>query len=221
MRIPFSLSDFLGVFARYNMAVWPMQVVLYAAAAVVIACALKPGAGRARIAGLVLAGMWAWSGMVYHVLFFARVNPTAYGFGALFAAQAALLARAALRGTLRPALHADAAGVVGGVVAAYALVVYPLLVSASGHPYPAAPTFGAPCPLTLFTLGVFAWADARLPRSLLAVPVFWAAIGTGAATGLGMTADLALVPAAIVGAALVLARHDRAAVTPAPSPAAG
>jgi uncharacterized protein DUF6064 len=207
MRMPFSLAEFLGVFARYNLAVWPMQLVLYAAAALIVLLALRPGPRQSRAAGVLLAALWAWTGVVYHWIFFTRINPAAAAFGALFVAQAAVLLLVAVRGELRLHARADAPGLAGALLVAYALVAYPLLLSAAGHAWPAAPSFGAPCPLTIFTFGVLAWADARMPRWLLAIPAAWALIATTAAVSLTMTPDYALIPAAVIGTAAVLARR--------------
>lgn len=38
MRLPFSSEAFLDVFARYNMTLWPAALVLWLAAAAVLAC---------------------------------------------------------------------------------------------------------------------------------------------------------------------------------------
>lgn len=78
MQPPFTLEEFLGVFARYNLAVWPLQVGLYAVAALLVALAARPSRRSGRwIAGL-LAALWAWMGIVYHWAYFARINPAAY-----------------------------------------------------------------------------------------------------------------------------------------------
>ncbi len=37
MRLPFTPEQFFGVFAKYNEAVWPAQVAIYIAAAIVYA----------------------------------------------------------------------------------------------------------------------------------------------------------------------------------------
>ncbi|WP_157580981.1 DUF6064 family protein [Segetibacter koreensis] len=36
MKIPFSLQEFLEVFEKYNKQVWPMQIVLYLLATVLV-----------------------------------------------------------------------------------------------------------------------------------------------------------------------------------------
>jgi hypothetical protein len=110
----------------------------------------------------------------------------------------------------RPPRRAHAAAV-------YALAGYPLVGWLAGQRFPAAPTFGLPCPTTIFTFGVLLWADRRLPAWLLAIPAAWAVLGTTAAGSLGITEDYALLPAAIMGVAGVLSRHARPALRPEPA----
>jgi hypothetical protein len=59
----------------------------------------------------------------------------------------------------------------GAALVAFALIVYPVLSRLLGHEYPAVPTFGLPCPTTIFTVGVLLFAKAALPRSVLVVPL--------------------------------------------------
>lgn len=208
MSLPFSAEQFLGVFARYNQAVWPAQVVIVALAVLVVFLAAKPVRGSDRIVAGVLALFWAWMGVAYHWLFFAAINPAAWLFGALCVAQAALLLDA---GVLWPRLafrpRADAAGIAGGVLLAYALAGYPLLGYLFGQRYPAAPTFGLPCPTTIFTFGLLLWADRKMPSWLLAIPVAWSVLGASAALSLGIAEDWGLPAAAVVTVAARLLRR--------------
>ena len=207
MRIPFTIEQFLDVFRRYNESVWPAQwiLLLVGVAAVVLARRADPRASRAI--SLALAGLWLWMGVVYHLTFFRAINPAAVAFGLLFVAQAALLAwLGAWRGRLAFAARADAAGVTGGLLVLYALVAYPALGYVLGHRYPAAPTFGVPCPTTIFTFGLLMWARPPVPRAVVVVPALWSVVGASAAGWLGMREDLGLVVAGGVGTLAVLAR---------------
>ena len=68
------------------------------------------------------------------------------------------------------------------------------------------PTFGLPCPTTIFTAGVLMLATPRC-WSLSVVPVIWAAIGGSATFLLGVYADAALP---IAGIALAIFSVRRA-----------
>ena len=67
---------------------WPAQwfLVLLGLAAVVLALAPRRGSGVAVSA--ILGALWAWIAVAYHLAFFARISPAAYGFAALSAAGA-------------------------------------------------------------------------------------------------------------------------------------
>jgi hypothetical protein len=90
------------------------------------------------------------------------------------------------------------AGIAGAAMIAYALVVYPLLGYRLGHRYPAAPTFGVPCPTTILTLGLLAWAAPPRPWAVLAIPLAWSAVAVVAAVRLGVWEDLGLVVAGVL-----------------------
>jgi Family of unknown function (DUF6064) len=115
MNLPFSQSEFFAVFAAYNSAVWPVQLLLVGFGVVVVGAALRP-----RLASLL------------------------------------------------------------------------------GQQFPATPTFGLPCPTTIFTLGVLLWLQRPAPVSLLVIPLAWSVIGTAAALQLGVGEDFGLVVAGVL-----------------------
>jgi len=66
------------------------------------------------------------------------------------------------------------------------------------------PTFGLPCPTTIFTIGLLMFACSPVPRSVFVVPVLWSLVGATAAFSLGVWQDLGLVAAAAVGLAALV-----------------
>ena len=203
--MPFSEGEFFGVFAAYNEAVRPAQVVLTVLAVAVVLLAALGGRSRSRLAAAGLGVLWIWTGLVYHVGFFAAVNPAAYLFGALFVAQGLLLLTAALKRSI--AFEFSTRRItswLGVAFALYAIAIYPLLGRWLGHTYPATPTFGAPCPVTIVTIAVLTWALPPAPLRLLAVPIAWSLIGGSAVLAFGMWEDLMLVLAGITLAAVAV-----------------
>lgn len=201
MRLPFTVEQFLDVFARYNHAIWPAQLGAYALGLVSVVLALRGGRG-ARAVPFLLAGAWAFVGAGYQLLFFARVNPVATAFGAAFLVQAGLFGWLGLRGRLELGWTPGARGAAALALVAYAAVAYPLLGAAGGHGWPRAPMFGvAPCPTTIFTFGLLLLARGPVPAWLLVVPSLWALIGLSAALQLGIREDLGLLAAAVVALA--------------------
>ena len=214
--MPFTAEQFFEVFRQYNETVWPAQMIAAIDAFIAIGAALRGGRRASRLVAIVLAALWLWMGAVYHLQFFRALNPLATLFAAAFIVQAGLLIwLGVVRGRLVFEPRLDAAGLIGGALLLYTLVGYPELGRVLGHSYPAAPTFGSPCPTTIFTFGLFLWTRPRIPLPLLIVPVAWAAIGSLAALQLGVGEDAGLTVSAVVSLPLLM----RAGRKLAPSPA--
>ncbi len=208
-QMPFSREAFFGVFTSYNHAVWPAQLVLLVGAVVAVALAVRRGARSARWVWAFLAALWLWTGIAYHILHFSAVNPPALAFGALFVVQAALfLWVGVVRRPVPFGIAPDAAGLLAALMLAYALVVYPVLGSATGHAWFDSPTFGAPCPVVIYTFGMLLLAP-RAPGWLLAIPVLWALVGTSAVFAFGVVQDVGLPVSAAVAVAMILLRRRR------------
>ena len=199
MQLPFSESAFLDAFAAYNRTLWPVAVALWTAT-LVAAIQLARGKVAASTLAALLVVHWAWSGIAYHAVFFTRINPAAWSFAGLFLVQAAAIAWFGLvRRRFRFDMGRAPRHYVGGVFVVAALM-YPALVLAAGHHLPRAPTFGLPCPTTLFTAGMLLAAAPPVPRSVVVVPILWSVIGGSAALVLSVTPDLLLFAA---GAAML------------------
>ena len=98
-------------------------------------------------------------------------------------------------------------GLVGGFFILYGLLIYPLLGYFLGHVYPYAPSFGVPCPTTIFTFGLLLWTDSKFPKYLLIVPLLWSMIGFMAAFQWGVLEDLMLLVSGIVTTGLVVYKN--------------
>ena len=207
--VPFTAEQFFGVFAAYNEAVWPAQLVLIAAAVAVLALAWSRGAGRDRWVSGFLALLWAWTGIAYHLVHFTEINPAARAFGALFVLQAALFLWWGVgRGKLEYGRTRGVRATAAWAILLYAIVVYPLLGSLAGHAYMASPTFGAPCPVVIYTFGVLLLAG-TVPLWLLVVPVLWALLGSTAVLAFGVYQDLGLILSAVLALTLLIRTRRR------------
>jgi hypothetical protein len=205
--MPFTVEQFFEVFRRYNDAVFPAQLVLLGLALAAIILARRGNPSHARPVSAILAILWIWMGVAYHLTFFQEINPAASVFGGLFVLQAGLFLwmgvhRRRLSFTRRTGL----AAVAGTALLAYALVIYPLAGYVAGHRYPATPTFGLPCPTVIFTLGMLLWTSPMAPRALYVIPLLWTVIGTGAALQLGVPQDFGLLLAFVVSAPVLFRR---------------
>jgi hypothetical protein len=151
--------------------------------------------------------------VAYHVAFFTRINPAAWLFAALFLGQAVLFF---LVGVVQRRLSFAPWGT------AWAPLAWGLIAFSLAYPFINAidhlsllriPTFGLPCPITIFTAGVLMLATPRL-WWLSIVPVIWSAIGGSAAFLLGVHADVALP---IAGLALAIFSVRRTTREPLPA----
>lgn len=210
MQLPFTPEQFFGVFRSYNEAVWPVQVPLVLLALLAVYLVLVPRRWSGRAVSLILGFLWVWLALAYHLSFFAGINKLAYVFAAISMAGASTFL---WQGVLRNRLQFAAGGMrayAGAVLLLYALVVYPAWSWLAGHRYPAMPTFGLPCPTTIFTVGMLAFLSVPYPRAPLVVPLLWCAVGAQAAFLLGVPQDLGLIAAGAVALAL-MARPARPA----------
>ena len=176
MQLPFTREQFFDLFAAYNAAVWPAVVVLWIASAAISVLLLSSRRLPDRWISALLAAHWIWSAVVYHAVFFTRINPAAWLFAALFAVQAALFFWAGVvQGRLSFARWRNAWAPVGWGLVAYSLV-YPGINAVQHLTWSRIPAFGVPCPTTIFTAGLLMLAKGASWR-LSIVPVIWSVIG--------------------------------------------
>src|SRR5687768_17583956 len=147
MKLPFTIEQFLEIFRQYNAAVWPMQIFLLVLAVIAIYFSIRTKPYTDKIIVSVLIFFWLWMGIIYHLVYFARINKTARVFGVLFIIQAIVfLYFGIIRNKLNFKLRTDKYGIAGIILIVFALLIYPLLGYLWGHMYPSSPTFGLPCP---------------------------------------------------------------------------
>jgi len=209
MPLPFTAEEFYAIFREYNEAVWPAQVLLTGLALTAAGLLFWPRQWSGVVISAILGFLWAWLALAYHVVFFSRINPLAYAFAVVSLSGAFVFV---WQGVIRRRLHfawvSSARTYTGAALVVFALVIYPVWSWIDGHSYPSMPTFGLPCPSTIYTIGLLAFLKRPHPRSVLVVPVLWCIIGAQAAFSLGVTPDISLIVAATFGVMLsVQAKH--------------
>jgi hypothetical protein len=205
--LPFTTEQFYGVFASYNESVWPMPFVLGAVGFAIPFFLLKPAPAGSRIISTALALLWLWPALTYCFLFFTRISGSGWLIGALLFAGGLWLGWVGgVQGRIHFSPRVDLRGLIGGVFLFYALIAYPLVGLAVGHRYPAMPTFGLPCPVTIFTVGMLMLTTAPVPRSVFIAPALWGLVGGTSATFLlGVYQDAALLIAGLVSVVAMIA----------------
>jgi hypothetical protein len=212
MNLPFTTEQFFDVFVQYNNSVFPLQIIFVLAALSILFIIFKRSVKLYPLVWVFLAVFWAWIGIVYHIRFFSPINPIAKGFGVLFMIEAALFI---YFGTIKKGVEFDLENNIGknlGIfLFLYSLLLYPLITIGTGHGYPALPTFGVPCPTTIFTIGILLLTNLnKTPKTLLIVPILWTFIATTAALKLEVYADILLIVSSmLLGASLLTSKSKK------------
>ena len=208
MKPPFTLEQFLEVFKNYNQAVFPMQFILYLISAVAIYLVIESNLKSDKIISIILSLLWLWMGIVYHIIFFTTINKAAYLFGGLFIIQGILfLLFGVFQNKLSFNFKKDKYGITGISLIVFALILYPILGYFFGHIYPSSPTFGLPCPTTIFTFGLVLMNIKKCPIIILIIPFVWSVIGFMAAFQFGIMEDTGLIVASLITACLLIYRN--------------
>lgn len=198
----------MEVFKRYNLAMYPLQAIFVVLALVVIFLAVKPTPKSNKLISGILALLWIWMGVAYHLVYFSSINNAAYLFGATFIFQGIqFFYLGVFKNQLSFKFRSDVNGIIGFLILGYALIVYPLAGSLLGHSYPSNPTFGLPCPTTIFTFGILLSSATRLPLTILIIPLLWSTVGFQAAISFGFYEDIGLSLSGILAAFLLVFRN--------------
>lgn len=127
-------------------------------------------------------------------MYFNKLTQGAYVFGVMFLLQGVLFLYGGLaRNDMAFRLNAGWRGLTGLVIMLYALIGYPALEYAWGRGYPEILPFGlAPCPLTVFTLGILLLSVKKIPGYLVIIPVLYS-FGGIIPVSLGIKEDIGLI----------------------------
>jgi hypothetical protein len=210
MQYPFTTEQFLNVFKSYNESIFPLQVIFYAIGLFCVYLLFREIKNNVKYIIGILSFFWIWIGLVYHFIFFSPINKAAYFFGILFVVQGLLFLYYGLQpGKLAFNFKKDSSHYLGLVFILYSLMVYPLLGSLFGHNYPYNPTFGLPCPTTIFTFGVLLFVSGKIPVPLTIIPLLWSVIGFGAALNFSINEDYGLLITGIIGFTMLIINNRK------------
>ncbi len=197
---PFSRAQFLSVFERYNAAFWPVEIAALVFGIVLVWLLIRNHPKFTPIAAWGLAFLWAWTGIAYHWFYFGTLSKAGKPFAIFFVFEAILLAVVAVNGAkLTQRIKSDWPTMLGATFISYALFAYPLIGWLNGESFARMPMFGVtPCPLTLYTFGIFLMADRVFPRALWIIPLLWTIVGGSASFLLRMPQDWLLLVAGLL-----------------------
>ena len=202
--------------AEYNNAIFPAQIVAYILSALLILSLFKSNKYSHKGNALFISALWIWNGVVLQIVFFSQYHPQYYFWGALFVIQGLLFGWNALKGKLTFTFRGNIHSWLGLIFIAYGLIIYPMIGSLAGHPYPLGPIFGvAACPTVIFTFGCLMLTGGKIPLYLLYFPLFWAVISLYAILKMGILADIGETIIAIVSVFMIIRSRN---YTPARAP---
>lgn len=203
--MPFTTEEFLNLFEEYNLSLWPLHMILYSLGIFAILFIMMRKRTEGVAVNVMLAILWFWMGAVYHLLYFSTINSMAFVFGILFIVQSAIFIWTGVLGNqLVYRWKLDLKGLTGLLFVIFSFLIYPFLSSFFGHSYPQTPTFGLPCPTTIFTFGILLFSAKKVPWYIFIIPLLWSFIGFSAAVNLSMKEDYSLLIAGLIGALFLI-----------------
>lgn len=197
------MDQFIGVIAKYNNAVWPMQIVFYLLAIIAVFFIFRQNRYSSKIISAILGGFWLWMGIAYHWTFFTEINPVARIFGAVFVLEGILfLYYSLIKNNLSFRFNKSVRDYIGIGLISVGLLVYPIIGYIVGHRFPENPTFGLPCPTTIFTFGLLLLSS-RHSKRLIIIPFLWSIIGFMAAISFGIREDVLLLLSGLIALVVI------------------
>jgi hypothetical protein len=161
--------------AAYNEAVFPMQILMVAAAVILLYfLAVNPGRKTNNLLKGYLSFVCAWNALIFFLIFGRELPGTVLG-APLFVVAALLFAwdiRAHKIQFRFPEAKWQQFMTALFILCAF---LYPVIGYSIGHVYPETCTFGTmPCPTTVFALALLAAAIPRVDKKVYIVLLLWA-----------------------------------------------
>jgi len=214
------IDDFYNTLQSYNETFWPMLIITFLLGVAVIYLAARKSSSSNKAISAILSFLWIWSGIVFFIIYYGPINAEFLGLmmpgvwylgGILFLTQGVLfLVLGVVKSSLSFKLSGDWFTIVGALIVVYAMVIYPVIGLLTGYGYPKYPVFGiAPCPLTIFSLGLFQWSDRKMPIVIVLIPFIWALTGIMPVLALNVWADIGELLSAIIGLPLILYQRSK------------
>lgn len=184
-------------------------ILTYVLAIIALFMAYRKNDYSNRFISLTLTFLWLWIGLVFGILVFGPV-PTVmagieypgiwYLFGGIFVIHGIiLLCFGVIKDTVSYTWKPDSRHYIGLLLILYGLVFYPLVGILTGRVFLEYPIFGiAPCPVSIFTLGLLLWSDARPSLPIMTIPLFWGFMGIVPVLFYEVYADIGTILAAII-----------------------
>lgn len=198
MKTPFSNEQFLAVFERYNVSVFPAQIILLLLGILALILVFRSGVTKSIYISSFLAVLWLWSGIVYHIGFFSGINKPAFIFGLFFIIQGMLIIYVGwVKKAFTFSFTQNISNDIGLFFVLFGLIIYPFISWITERSLVHTISAGLPCPSVIITLGFFMLNSTRIKWYLIIIPVLWSIIGISAALNFGIYQDFMMIIAAL------------------------
>ena len=203
------VEEFFDLFGSYNEMYVIVIILTYVLAIVALLMAFRKSDYSSRFISITFTFLWLWIGIVFGILVFGPVPAVMAGielpgawylFGGIFVIHGIILLYfGVIKDTFSVTWKPDTQHYMGLLLILYGLVFYPLVGLLTGRVFPEYPVFGiAPCPVTLFTIGLLLWSDVKPSPILMFIPIFWGFMGIVPVLFYEVYADIGTVLAAII-----------------------
>jgi len=209
MKIPFTTEQFFEIIEKYNLAVFPAQLIVILLGILSVILLHSKKESKNKLIGGFLGILWIWIGIAYHFAFFTEINKAAYLFGGLFVLQGLFFLFETFS---RKKLEFEFSGKFMDYVAyfflIFGIVIYPILLFFLENSLETTITLGLPCPSTILTFGFLMLTSTKLSKYLLIIPALWTVVGTSAAINFGVYPDYLMPISALIAIIYLIVRKN-------------
>lgn len=209
MKMPFTTEQFFAVIEKYNVTMFPFQIIILLLGIVCLFFLHSKLLAKDKLIGLYIGILWIWIGIAYHLAFFTEINKAAYLFGGIFILQGLLiLFNTFIKNRLAFTFTFQIKDYLGFFFILYGLIIYPIISYLVEGSFEKTIIMGLPCPSTIFTFGLFMLTNNKFPKYLLIIPSLWAVVGLSAAINIGVFQDVMILIAALTADIILIRRKN-------------
>ncbi len=194
----FIIQNFFSLVANYNITNFPVQLVYLICGTAATYFLFNRHLEKNLLIGALLAFLWTWVVIVYHVFYFHRLQPGMIIFGMLFILQGIFLFLESFQDkNLIFDFKHNLRSYLAVFFIFYGLFIYPVVSFMLEGSLTAVLSLGLTAPIVILTFGFLMLTNERFSRYLLIIPTLWAVIGSAAVYHHGFYQDIALLIAAV------------------------
>lgn len=207
MKLPFTTEQFFNVIEKYNLTMFPFQLIILLLGIVCLFLLHSEFYAKHKLIGIYLGVLWIWIGISYHLVFFTVINKAAFLFGGIFILQGLfILFNTFVKNRLIFTFAFQIKDYPGYFFILYGLIIYPIISYLAEGSFERTIVMGLPCPSTILTFGFFILTNNKFPKYLLIIPSLWAVVGLSAAINIGVYQDVMILIAALTADIILIRR---------------